>query len=282
MIETALYSFWSKPYKEKNSFKTFGEFNNKYDFILSWSTSVRLSKENFKKVVLVTDTWAWNNIFKNLNLPFDEVKLSLDKIDHSTTIWSISKAYSILEINDPFLHIDSDVYIWKKLPDEFLDVSVLVQDSEGIHNRDQYILYLGLEWDYKKYLNGKNKYLDNSNLKDKDIHAWNTGIVGGNNIDFLHNWANEFIKISNLYDLIISSEEYQTPYLVCFIEQTLIMLMSEYHSIKVTPILSSRNEEQDLYTHLMSSSKRDREMMRLLANKHQGLFGELDLVEFSI
>ena len=87
MIETALYSFWSKPYREKNAFKTFAEFNTERDFVLSWSTSVKLSKQNFKKVVLVTDSWAWENIFKDLKLPFDEVKLSLDGIKHNTDIW---------------------------------------------------------------------------------------------------------------------------------------------------------------------------------------------------
>lgn len=276
MIEAALYSFWSKPYREKNAFKTFAEFNTEYDFVLSWSTSVRLSKQNFKKVVLVTDSWAWENLFKDLNLPFDEVKLSLDEIEHSTDIWSVSKAYAVLEMNEPFVHVDSDVYVWKPLSTTFLNSKVLVQDAEGKIDRDQYTLYLGLEWDYKKYLNGRNKYLNNSNLKDREIYAWNCGIVGGTDVEFLHKWAAEMIRISNLYDLLIKQKNYRNSYLVVWVEQTLLLLMAEHHNVEVVPILNHREELQDFYTHLMGSSKRDVEMMKLLDKKHEKLFGKLN------
>lgn len=276
MIETALYSFWSKPYREKNAFKTFAEFNTEYDFVLSWSASVRLSKKNFKKVVLVTDSWAWENLFKDLNLPFDEVKLSLDGIDHSTDIWSVSKAYSVLEMSEPFVHIDSDVYIWKPLSTTFLNSEVLVQDGEGKIDRDQYTLYLGLEWDYQRYLNGMNKYFNNSNLKDRDVYAWNCGIIGGTDVKFLHKWAKEMIEVSNLYDTIIKKQNYRNSYLVVWVEQTLLLLMAEYHNVEVVPILNYREEPQDFYTHLMGSSKRDVEMMKLLDKKHKKLFGKLN------
>ena len=276
MIETALYSFWSKPYREKNAFKTFAEFNTQYDFVLSWSTSVRLSKQNFKKVVLVTDSWAWENLFKDLNLPFDEVKLSLDGIEHSTDIWSVSKAYSVLEMDEPFIHIDSDAYIWKPLSTTFLNSPVLVQDGEGKIDRDQYTLYLGLEWDYQKYLNGRNKYFNNSNLKDRDVYAWNCGVIGGTDVKFLHKWAKEMIEVSNLYDTIIKKQNYRNSYLVVWVEQTLLLLMAEYHNVEVVPILNYREEPQDFYTHLMGSSKRDVEMMKLLDKKHKKLFGKLN------
>lgn len=276
MIETALYSFWSKPYREKNAFKTFAEFNTERDFVLSWSTSVKLSKQNFKKVVLVTDSWAWENIFKDLKLPFDEVKLSLDGIKHNTDIWSVSKAYSVLEMDEPFLHIDSDAYIWKPLSTEFLTKDVLVQDGEGKIDRDQYTLYLGLEWDYQKYLKGTNKYLDNSNLKDRDVYAWNCGIVGGTNVEFLHKWASEMISTSNLYDSIRTQNQYRNSYLVVWVEQTLLLLMAEMEGVEVTPILKERNEPQTFYTHLMGSSKRDVVMIDGLNKKHKLFFGELN------
>ncbi|MDB4493385.1 hypothetical protein N9216_02100, partial [Pseudomonadales bacterium] len=109
MIETALYSFASNSTKSKISPKVFFGFNNESDFALSWVTSVKLAKLHFKNVVLVTDTWAWDNIFSKLDLPFDEVKLTLDSIDENTNMWAISKAHAILEMSEPFLHIDSDV-----------------------------------------------------------------------------------------------------------------------------------------------------------------------------
>lgn len=278
MIETALYSFWSKPYIEKNSFKTFAQFNNEFDFMLSWSTSVNLSKKNFKKVVLVTDTWAWENIFKELELPFDNIILSLDDINHSTDHWSISKAYAILEVKDSFIHIDSDVYMWEKLSDKILCKDVLVQDGEGIYNKDQYMMYLGLEWDYQKYLKGKNIYLDNSNLFKRKIYAWNCGIVGGTNVEFLHKWASEMIKVTTLYDTLQFKNQYKNPYIPVWTEQTLLMLMSELENIEVTPLLSNRDELQNTYTHLMGDSKRNVSIMDRLNKKHNQLFGKLNYI----
>ena len=73
MIETALYSFASNSTKSEISPKAFFGFNNESDFALSWITSVKSAKLHFKNVVLVTDTWAWDNIFSKLDLPFDEV-----------------------------------------------------------------------------------------------------------------------------------------------------------------------------------------------------------------
>ena len=282
MIETALYSFWSKPYLEKNAFKTFAEFNNEYDFVLSWSMSVKLAKQNFKKVVFVTDTWAWENLFKDLKLPFDEVRLSLDNINHSTDIWSVSKAYAILEMDTPFLHIDSDAYLWKELPNHILNKPIVVQDTEGIVDRNQYTLYLGLEWDYNLYLKGFNKYLDASDLKNRDIFAYNCGVVGGTDVEFLKKWATEMIDVANMYDRLKTTDNYRNGYIVVWVEQSLLMLMSEYENIEVTKLLPHRNIIQDYYTHLMGSSKRDHSIMLKLDTKYEKLFGKLNFKKPSI
>lgn len=276
MVEVALYSFWSKPYLEKNAFKTFAEFNNEYDFALSWSTSVRLSKQNFKKVILVTDTWAWENIFEPLNLPFDEIKISLDDINHTTDAWSVSKAYSILEVNEPCLHIDSDVFIWKPLSDDILNKPVIVQDSEGIlKDRGVGQVYLGLEWEYQKYLKSTSIYLDNSNLINRTTFGYNCGVVGGTNIDFLKKWSNEMIKVASAYDDLKKTTKYNNHYTAVWMEQTLLALMTDFYKIEVKELIN-RDVYQDFYTHLMGSSKRDKKLMHKLNIKHSHHFGEVN------
>jgi hypothetical protein len=276
MIETALYSFWSTPYLEKNAFKTFAEFNTEYDFVLSWSMSVKLAKQNFKKVVFVTDTWAWENLFKKLNLPFDEVKLSLDDITHTTDVWSVSKAYAILEMDAPFLHIDSDVYLWTELPNHILNKPILVQDAESIlQDRTVGQVYLALEWEYNTYLKSTSSYLDNSNFINRDVFGYNCGVVGGNDVKFLNKWASEMIKVTSAYDEFKKTSKYNNHYIAVWVEQSLLLVMSDFYKVQVTELID-RNQPQNFYTHLMGSSKRDVEMMKLLDKKHEKLFGKFN------
>ncbi len=269
MINTALYSFWSKPYLANKGFKKFGEFNNKSDFILSWSTSVKLSKLYFNEVILVTDNWSWKNIFKKLKLPFDNILTKLDDIIISEKLWSISKAYAIKYMENPFIHIDSDVFIWKKLKDDFLKADILVQNEEGIKDKNQYLLYIGLEWDYINYLNGTCEYLNNFNAKDRDVSAYNCGIIGGNNIDFLKKYADEMINLSVEYSL---KDKYINCYTTAWLEQALLYSMCEKHNIDVKLLINDLTMEQNFYTHLAGQTKRNPLLIKKLKNKYNILF----------
>lgn len=264
MIQTALYSFWSKPYL-LSDFKKYAEFNNKKDFVLSWKTSVNLSKKFFKNVILITDDWSWENIFKDLNLPFDDVKLILN-INISEKLWSISKAYAIKNMTEPFLHIDSDVYIWKKLNNKILNSELLVQSEENFDDKNQYLLYHSMYWEYNKFFKGSNKYLDKFNPNKRKNYAYNTGVIGGNDLKFLHNYADNMIDIFNIYN------EYDNlgNLNVAFLEQTLLLMMSEKYNIN-TNFIIEKNIKQDYYTHLAGDTKRNKKIMEYLEIKYNSI-----------
>jgi hypothetical protein len=230
--------------------------------------SVKQSKKFFKNVILITDSWAWDNIFKDLNLPFTDIKILLDDLNIDTRLWSISKAYAIKEMKTPFLHIDSDVYIWKKLNDKFLKTELLVQSKEGFIDKDQYLLYHAMYWDYNKFFKGKNKYLDKFDPNKREIFAYNTGIIGGNNIDFLNRYAHNMIDICNIYN---DNSKYINNLSIAFLEQTLLLMMSERYKIK-KEFLIDNNIEQDFYTHLAGNTKRNKKLMEFLQIKYESLY----------
>ena len=279
MIETALYSFASNSTKSEISPKAFFGFNNESDFALSWITSVKSAKLHFKNVVLVTDTWAWDNIFSKLDLPFDEVKLTLDSIDENTNMWAISKAHAILEMNEPFLHIDSDVYIWEALDKKYLMSNLLVQSNESSESDIQSDFYYSLYEIHNLYFNGTNVYLDNSNLIERDIYAYNCGVVGGTDVEFLRKWAEQMIETANLIDTIIPSIDklgFNPSDVMVWVEQTLLMLMAEHHMVDVSELVEI-GVEQSYYTHFCGNVKRDVNLMKALNVKLNGLFGEMKL-----
>ena len=279
MIETALYSFASNSTKSEISPKAFFGFNNESDFALSWITSVKSAKLHFKNVVLVTDTWAWDNIFSKLDLPFDEVKLTLDSIDENTNMWAISKAHAILEMNEPFLHIDSDVYIWEALDKKYLMSNLLVQSNESSESDIQSDFYNQLEQLHLLYFNGTNVYLDNSNMSERNIYAYNCGVVGGTDVEFLRKWAEQMIETANLIDTIIPSIDklgFNPSDVMVWVEQTLLMLMAEHHMVDVSELVEI-GVEQSYYTHFCGNVKRDVNLMKALNVKLNGLFGEMKL-----
>jgi len=279
MIETALYSFASNSTKAGVTPKAFFGFNNESDFALSWVTSVKLAKLHFKNVVLVTDTWAWDNIFSKLDLPFDEVKLTLDFIDEATNMWAISKAHAILEMNEPFLHIDSDVFIWEALDKKYLMSTVLVQSNESSKYATQYEFYNRLEFMHNEHFNGTSLYLDNSNMSERDIYAYNCGVIGGTDITFLKKWATQMIETANVFDYIILSNskmKFTAADVMVWVEQSLLLLMTEHHNIDVCELVEL-GVEQSYYTHLCGHVKREVALMTGLANKSKTLFGEMKL-----
>lgn len=278
MIETALYSFASNSTKSEISPKAFFGFNNESDFALSWITSVKSAKLHFKNVVLVTDTWAWDNIFSKLDLPFDEVKLTLDSIDENTNMWAISKAHAILEMNEPFLHIDSDVYIWEALDKKYLMSNLLVQSNESSESDIQSDFYNQLEQLHLLYFNGTNVYLDNSNMSERNIYAYNCGVVGGTDVEFLRKWAGQMIETANSIDYIMPSinELTNSGDIMVWVEQTLLMLMAEHHMVDVSELVEI-GVEQSYYTHFCGNVKRDVNLMKSLNVKSSTLFGEMKL-----
>jgi hypothetical protein len=266
MVKTALYSFWSKPFLAKAEFKTFGEFNTKEDFLLSWCVSVKLARRHFARVILVTDTWAWKNLFEPLGLPIDDVRIILDDIDHTTDMWSSAKAYAILEMDEPFIHLDPDVYLWDELSDEILGAKVFAQSREGKWDPYQDQLYTKRSEDYHRNFEGACKYFDNFRAEDIEHLAYNAGVVGGNDLGFLKSWAQNMLDLVYLYDEKIQSNQFvgERYLAIIWVEQALIRAMEIAEGYQIKVVLEDPNIDQEFYTHLCGGSKKNEEYMKSL------------------
>lgn len=276
MIKTALYSFWSKPFLEKSEFKTFGEFNTKEDFLLSWSVSVKLARRHFARVILVTDTWSWKNLFEPLDLPLDDVRIILDDLDCTTDMWAIAKAYAIMEMDEPFVHLDPDVYLWGELSEEILESKVFTQSKEGKWQGQVYDIYVKRSDDYHKNFEGACKYFDNFRAENLEHLAYNTGVVGGNDLGFLKNWAQNMIFLANLYDSKIKSNEFvgERYLAIIWVEQALIRAMEIVEGYHIKVVLEDPNINQNFYTHLCGSSKKEEEYMESLRIINKNMLGK--------
>ena len=171
------HSFWDYGYRELTK-----------DLYNMHKLSALLALENYGNIHLITTEKG--KIFLR-DIPYTSVSIFNEEIDIKLKeTWSISKIYAykqILEKQKPFLHIDYDVFLFKKLP-KWVDRSeVIVQ-----HLEDLEIL--------KNFYNIKvfEKKCPNLFLYDKNIKtAANMGIFGGNNLEAINFYVKESLKLVN-------------------------------------------------------------------------------------
>lgn len=140
--------------------------------------------------MLVTDAAGKKLLVDSLGLPFASVSTELECLRNADpNWWAVGKliAYSIQD--RPFVHIDTDVFLWKPLPKELVESPVLAQCPEYFHrNSDRGIREIAnafggcgapfpIEWEWAV------------SREDTFVREENCGIVGGCRADFLRRYA---------------------------------------------------------------------------------------------
>ena len=126
MIDRAVYSYWNIDGQLNTSgFSTFR------DFLATISLSVLTSREHFKEIGFVTNGFGKKVFIDLLNLPFDDVSLTLDENSKVKRIWwAYSKLCAYAEQDKPFVHIDNDAFLWDGLPRDLKNGKLCFQSLE--------------------------------------------------------------------------------------------------------------------------------------------------------
>lgn len=115
-----VHSFWSKPAFDDhqdyyNSRQTAGWLNLRY-FLLSSCLSCLTAIRHHKRIELHTDQKGYDYLIDLLQLPYNDVYLSLNDLNHlDHRLWVQAKFKAFKLQKEPFIHIDNDVYLWKEL-----------------------------------------------------------------------------------------------------------------------------------------------------------------------
>lgn len=169
-----IYSYW----ETGNGLKKTSNWFNSRLMLSSMIISVLNSYKHYGRVEMVTDSKSklW---IETLGLPFESIKTDLDELDkYDRDSWALGKikAYSIQE--EPFLHVDLDVFLFEPLSQKLIENDLYVQNFEPFSidsYRKTYLPYINL--------------LENIGtdlpigFADKK-YAFNLGIYGCNNLEF--------------------------------------------------------------------------------------------------
>jgi hypothetical protein len=127
LICRAVWSFWSAPFEAYQHVV----WTSPRHHLLSWVLSFELARQHYPETVLVTDDRGKAVLADALRLPFRTVDTSLNALaGRDPCWWALGKLYAYAAQSQPFIHIDSDVYLWRALPDEIIAAPIFAQNPE--------------------------------------------------------------------------------------------------------------------------------------------------------
>lgn len=153
--------------------------------LMSWSLSCLQLQQYYADVVLYTDSVGAKMLIDTLRLPYTEVVCELDKLNSShAQLWALPKIHAYAKQDNPFLHIDGDVFIWKKFDSQLLRGGLIAQNEEAATDYYERILE-SLESELSYFPSE----IDAERKSQLPIHAFNAGIMGGSDTAFFKNYS---------------------------------------------------------------------------------------------
>lgn len=224
----AVWSFWSKPF-----FAYKGRiWREPQHHLLAWGLSLRQARKHYPDTQLVTDKAGKALLVDRLGLHFDEVSTDLEALrDVDPGWWALGKLHAYSLQDRPFIHVDTDVFLWEPLPAHVASAPVFAQCPEHHPPLDEWCgpqdieaafarheLSLPMEWEWSR------------SLGNPGFREDNCGIVGGNDVDFLRYYATLGLRL--VRDPIYQSAWSELPDKAGYnmiIEQFLLAACLDYH-----------------------------------------------------
>jgi hypothetical protein len=227
----------------------------------SWILSVENARKHFTELSLYTDDEGAALLVDDLLLPFTEVSTCLNDLrDQDPDWWMLGKLHAYRKQQSPFVHCDSDVYLWKPLPDRMRTAAVFAQNPEETdvpwYDADyceQMIRRRGDGWIPAEWSGYR--------MRESLRQAACCGILGGTDVDFLRQYASLVIRIlqspRNRFAFnAMQDKKLYNP----FFEQYLLCACATARGVPIEYLFDSINDAMDHaaeigYTHLISDAK---------------------------
>lgn len=203
-----------------------GWLDEKYN-LMSWALSCLKAREFYPRVELVTDTPGKALFVDTLGLPYTACSTRLDELSqYPQDLWTVGKLFTYAIQDEPFIHIDGDVYFWEPLGAEIEQAPLVVQHLEQDLSFYWEMLQQILEKDFaipaQLY-----KYFE----QPQHLTAINAGIIGGQRSDFVNTYAQTALRfIQNNLDRL---SEINISIFGVFVEQYFFPILAQEHQIPI-------------------------------------------------
>ncbi len=274
MIQT----FYLDP--SKNITKTSMGWNLPFYNIISWTLSCLQLHKYYNAIALYTNTSSAKFFSDILQLPYKNIyTLHDDFIMYHHDLWALPKIYTYSLQEEPFLHIDGDVFIFRPFSNSFLKKGLIAQNEE---KATEY--YTSTQKGLIKYFSYFPISVEIDFNKKIPIKAINAGIIGGSDVEFIHQFSKtafEYVKRNIMHLNKINTERFNV-----FFEQHLFLTMAKEKNKKISYLFNEKindNEYQKIgnihevpchqnYIHLLGHFKRDEKTCLTMTLKLQELY----------
>lgn len=223
LIMKIVHTFWScnLPSADALLQHAAGWRESKYHY-MGWALSCLLARRQYDQVELVTDEIGKQVLIDRLELPYTSVRVVLDApmANYQSSLWALPKLIAYQLQQEPFLHIDGDVFLYKpfsRVLEEAPLVSQNIEKNFPIYHEAIDVIQAHFEM------------VPNDILQDRRnntaIYAANTGLFGGHDFTFIQDYVAEafrFVDQNRAYWNQVNS-----IYFNCVFEQYLLYCMAE-------------------------------------------------------
>lgn len=290
----AVWSYWPLPGVVRPN----GGWPSARAHLLSWVLSVGEASKHYDDTMLITDQRGKALLVDDLGLRFATVSESLESLrGHDPSWWALGKIAAYREQREPFLHLDSDVILWQRLPPMLESAAVLAQNPEHFTIGDSSSWYVPDR--FEALLLGEDGWLPREwrwyrATFGRELGAICCGVYGGQRVEFLRYCADlafEILDHPRNASLLKRVDDGERQRFVMLLEQFLPMACLEYHSdnrfsshygAMVRYYFHSIQDARFRavrcgFTHLMGASKADPKLVARLESRVKSGYPDLYL-----
>ncbi len=191
-----VHSYWSKPSRvNKANFneKAFGGWRHKKYEYMSWALSCLTLKKFYPNIEIVTDLDGKKLLIDQLRLPYTNVRVELDYLNkYPHQLWALGKLFAYGLQEEPFIHVDNDIFIWEKFDNSIEKAQLVAQHVDD----DETHYHFAMD-----HLKANNIQIPSVLIEDlkkyNKFNSSNAGIIGGNNISFFKEYVENSFKFIN-------------------------------------------------------------------------------------
>jgi hypothetical protein len=248
---------------------------------MAWALSCLQIRQFYPLLELVTDAVGEAFFRDTLALPYTNIIPALDVLNqYDKRLWALAKIYSYSLQNEPFIHMDGDVFIWKKLNQNLEQAELIAQNFEVDFPFYQSPLRI-IERHFKDVPACMLKELENNTV----IYSCNMGITGGYNLDIFKEYKDLAFRFITANETNLSKVEINHVN-IC-VEQFLYYALSKSKGITPTYLVEKEFDptypnyadfhevpHQTWYIHAMAEYKCKPEVCHHLARRLRKDFPE--------
>ena len=154
--------------------------------LMGWALSCLQLHKLYGKITLYANRQSARLLIDTLHLPYTEVNLAHDELTLlHPDLWALPKIYTYSLQEQPFLHVDGDVFLFSLFNSGFLKGELIAQNVE-IATENHYML---TQKELMRFFFCFPPCIKKDFESRIPFQACNAGILGGNNISFFRDYA---------------------------------------------------------------------------------------------